>query len=223
MAVTPCRHAGAMWTTLAVPVRGGHLLLPDRCGACRRPGPSPCAACAHSAKRAIPLAAPPGLDRLLAPFAYEGVPKALVQALKFRGERAGVPWLTRAMATAVAWQQLTSLDMVTWAPTTPRRRRRRGHDHAEVLARAVATHLGLPCGPLLVRRPGRPQTGRDRRARLGGPVFAVSRGAVPPSILLIDDVSTTGATLTAAAAALRSAGAGAVAGAVACRTASKVV
>lgn len=210
------------WAT-ELAARGGSLLLPARCGACRRAGPSPCAACALAARRATPGPAPPGLDRLLAPFAYEGVARALVHALKFRGERAGLPWLTRAMAAAVAWQEMTSLDLVTWAPTTARHRRRRGHDQAEVLARAVALELGLPCGPLLARQPGRPQTGRGRQARWGGPVFGVPTAAVPPSVLVVDDVSTTGATLAAAAAALRAAGAATVVGVVACQTAPKLV
>jgi predicted amidophosphoribosyltransferase len=95
---------------------------------------------------------------------------------------------------------------VTWAPTTLERRRARGFDPAEVLARAVARGLGVPCARLLDRRPGPPQTGLAAAARLLGPRF-VARRAAPSRVLLVDDVATTGATLAAAAAALRGAGA----------------
>jgi predicted amidophosphoribosyltransferase len=168
------------------------LLLPTRCAACWQPGPSPCARCVLTVRRTPPgLPPPPGVDILLAPFAYEGIARAVVTALKFRDERAGLPWLSRAMSTSIVWGAMTSVDMVTWAPTTPRRRRWRGHDHAEVLARSVASELDLPCHGLLVRRAGRPQTGQSRTARLDGPMYR-SRGPAPSAVLLVDDVVTTG-------------------------------
>lgn len=121
-------------------------------------------------------------------------------------------WLATAMASlsrpAVAAAGLT---VVTWAPTTGDRRRARGYDQAELLARGVARTLGLPCRRLLVRAPGPPQTGRRRGERLAGPSFlgvaaAGRRDGAGGGVLLVDDVMTTGATITAAAAALRGAG-----------------
>ena len=113
--------------------------------------------------------------------------------------------LARAMARRVRHERV---DVVTWAPTSARRRRRRGYDQAELLARAVAWRLGVPCRRLLRRvdDPRGPQTGRTRAERLAGPTF-VARRRVRGVVLVVDDVVTTGATLRAAETALLAGGA----------------
>lgn len=99
------------------------------------------------------------------------------------------------------------VDVVTWAPTSARRRRERGFDQAEVVARHVAAQLGLPCRRLLERVGNTPtQTGRGRVDRLHGTEFRVRPGIDGARVLLVDDVVTTGATLRSADAALRAAG-----------------
>jgi predicted amidophosphoribosyltransferase len=107
--------------------------------------------------------------------------------------------------------------VVTWAPTSRVRHRQRGFDPAEVLARAVARRLRARCLGLLARRPGPPQTGLDAVARRRGPQY-VARRVAPSRVLLIDDVATTGATLAAAARALRTSGAHTVVALTAART-----
>ena len=106
---------------------------------------------------------------------------------------------------------------VTWAPTTPERARARGFDQAELLARSVARHLGLPARRLLRRLPGPHQTGHSAHERRHGPRFSASGGDAGP-VLVVDDVCTTGATLSAAAGALRGSGARTVHGLVLART-----
>lgn len=96
--------------------------------------------------------------------------------------------------------------MVTWIPTSPRRVRERGFDHGRLLAVQVARALGVPCRRLLVRGDGPPQTGRSRAERLTAPPLR-ARCSVSGRIIAVDDVVTTGATATAAAAALSGAGA----------------
>ncbi|HEX7096649.1 MAG TPA: phosphoribosyltransferase family protein, partial [Acidimicrobiales bacterium] len=101
------------------------------------------------------------------------------------------------------------VDAVTWAPTGSRRAGRRGYDQAELLARAVARALGRTARATLQRCGAVPQTGLGARERRVSPAFGARR-AVSGTWLVVDDVCTTGATLQAAAATLRRAGAAGV-------------
>jgi predicted amidophosphoribosyltransferase len=127
----------------------------------------------------------------------------LVTALKNGQRRDLVGWLA---AVLVERAPPPPAAVVTWAPTSVPRRHRRGFDQAELLARALARRWGLPAQALLRRRAGPAQAGRTAAARLEHPGFSTPVGA-PPAVLVVDDVVTTGATLTAAARALRQAGA----------------
>jgi predicted amidophosphoribosyltransferase len=144
------------------------------------------------------------------------VARELVARAKYRNVRAVVPWLAAHMVDAATARGLVA-DAVTWAPTTRVRVRSRGFDPAELLARAVAGGVGSRCSALLRRLPGPPQTGLAAAARRSGPRFQARR-RVPRSVLLVDDVATTGATLSAAAMALREGGADRVVALVAART-----
>jgi predicted amidophosphoribosyltransferase len=190
----------------------GPVLLLTVCGNCRAAGPSPCDGCLSELRPAPALPDPPGVDAFRAALAYEGAGREIVARLKYRNERAALAWLADRMAAVAP----AGAQVITWAPTTTRRRRRRGFDQAELLARAIAARLDLPCRSLLRRRPGPPQTGRSRSDRQRGPYFTARRGA--DHVLVVDDVCTTGATLAAASAALRRAGAAAVVAVTAART-----
>jgi predicted amidophosphoribosyltransferase len=189
-------------------------LFATSCPVCGASGAAPCAACAAKLKKAPDLPAPAGLESCVAALSYEGVGRELVARLKYRNARAALPGLAGAVAALV---DPTTVDVVTWAPTTAVRRRQRGFDQARLLARAVARHLRCPCRGLLTRAPGPPQTGRPRRERVEGPCFHVV-GRPPPRVLLVDDIVTTGATMIAAARALHRAGAIEVRAASAART-----
>ena len=141
---------------------------------------------------------------MLAAFRYDGAGRRLILALKYRNRRGLLVPVALAMAQLV---DRRTFDVVTWAPTGAARRRARGYDQAELLARQVARALGLPCRRLLRRAPGSgPQAGLGRDGRLAGPVFVCAR-PVRGRVLVVDDVVTTGATLRAAAHALQGAGA----------------
>jgi predicted amidophosphoribosyltransferase len=195
-------------------------VFPAVCPGCGRAAEPVCAPCARTLRAPPALPPPPGVDTWLAPFAYDGVARQLVARVKYRRARATVPWLAACMARLVVTARAyAAVDFVTWTPTTTARRRDRGFDHAEALARAVARELGLPARPTLRRWPGPPQTGRPASARRAGPRFDPRPGSLRARVLLVDDVATTGATIAAAADALRRAGAVSVIALTAARTA----
>jgi predicted amidophosphoribosyltransferase len=191
-------------------------LLPLTCPGCGGRGEPVCSTCAATLRHPLDVRPPAGVDDWAAAFDYRGVARELVARAKYHNLRAVVPWLATHMVDTAAARGLTA-DAVTWAPTTGARRRARGFDPAELLARAVARGLRLRCAALLLRRPGPPQTGLAAADRRVGPRFEPRRRA-PPSVLLVDDVATTGATLSAAAAALRDGCAQRVVALVAART-----
>lgn len=157
-----------------------------------------------------------GLDRVAAVWAHEGAVRDLVLGLKLRGMRLSATPLIDGLGDLVM-RRGTEAEIVTWPPCSRADKRRRGFDHAELLARGLGARLGLPARASLERM-GRSEdqaglSGEERRQNLIGAFDARPSSGL---VLLVDDVVTTGATLQACATALREAGATGVEGLVAC-------
>jgi predicted amidophosphoribosyltransferase len=192
-------------------------LLPARCPGCGARGVLVCEGCS-AALRAPPSAPPPPpLEWWASAFAYEGVARELVARAKYRGERRFLRALARRLVPLLA-SAPAPVDLVTWVPASAARLRAQGVDHGELLARSVSRLTGKPVAPCLARPPGRAQTGLDARARRRGPRLLPIGHRDGAAILVVDDVATTGGTLSAAARALLSAGAGSVFAATIART-----
>lgn len=160
------------------------------------------------------IADPPVFERARAVAHYDGTARDLVHRLKY-GDRLDLSHTMARMMTAAGRDLLTDADLVVPVPLHVLRLWRRRFNQAALLARAIARQSGKPCDVRALNRvrATRPQVGLTRHQRslnLQG-AFRVSQAArmriAGRRILLVDDVTTTGATGNAAARALLRAGA----------------
>jgi predicted amidophosphoribosyltransferase len=197
------------------------LLAPPRCVACGAAAPSRqplCRSC-HAALDALPApsrAAIPGLDASWAAMPHEGLARELVAALKFRRLLTAAQPIAELIAKRAPARLLAGT--IVAVPAAPSRSLRRGFDPAEEVAGRLAAISALPLSAPLRRADARPQVGRTRADRLCNPPRVWTTEASPCTVLLVDDVQTTGATLRACGDALRRAGAERVAAVTFART-----
>lgn len=202
------------------------LVLPSRCAGCEVPGPALCAPCAAALIRI----GPPVCERCGCPGAWpvHRCVECAGRRLAFARARGAVVYDERARRLVSAWKErgrrdlagpLAAIvdelvarpgaDVVTYVPGDRERGRERGHVPAARLARALGERWSLPTKGLLtrtrasVRQAALPRA--ERRGNVRG-AFAVA-GDVPRRVVLVDDVYTTGATVSACSGVLRRAGA----------------
>ena len=212
--------------------RAVDLVFPPRCVGCGGFGGFLCDACLDRTAEALPPRCAicwnrthqelcghcadlrPSFAGARSAFVYEGAAREAVHALKYDG----VSSLARPMAhlmlgRLVDWKP--PVDALAPVPLAGRRRRTRGYNQSELLARELARLTGLPLErrALVRQRAGAPQVGQPdeeaRRRNVSG-AFAPGPVSIKGSVLLVDDVLTTGATLDACARVLLRGGAEAV-------------
>ena len=112
---------------------------------------------------------------VIAALPFTGRVRDVILGFKYRNRRQLAGHLAGLLVNRLVAEGVRpgrDVDVVTWAPTSSARRRRRGFDQAELVARQVARQLGLPSRRLLERATGTgPQTGLGRDRRLAGPTF----------------------------------------------------
>ncbi len=201
-----CLGCGLDGTLLCKDCAHGLSTTVSRCYRCRRVTEEyrTCHSCRSSSK----------LFRVWSATPYEGLAKTVIYKLKYERARAAAQDIARKMAASLPdghW-------IVCHVPTSTTRIRQRGYDQAQLIAKEVAKQTGTPYASLLTRLGQQHQVGQKRAARrqqMNGAFMARHFEHIRGShILLIDDVITTGATLEAAAAVLKAAGARRVSAAV---------
>lgn len=196
------------------------LLYPPKCVICGKlleePGPV-CGRCLDHLPE-YDGAAPhvPHTDGGAVSFYYEGALRESFLRFKFGGCRHYGEVYAQWMAHTIEDKLAGRFDCVSWAPVSAARRRLRGYDQAELLCRAAAEWLGLPAVRTLEKKRNAPAQSSlgdaaMRRANVSGAYVPYRPEAYAGRrILLIDDIVTTGATLSECSRVLRSSGAAGV-------------
>lgn len=198
------------------------LLYPPRCIFCRRflekggprGGPDVCPTC----RRNLPWTSMcgrqkrKGLSVCVSPLYYEGSVKDCIHRYKFYGAAAYAAPCAELMEECIRESLSGQFDIISWAPLSRQRLRRRGYDQARLLAEELAQRLDVPLVSTLEKvRNVAPQSqsggAKKRYENISGAYQPVGTAAAGRRILLVDDVITTGATLSECAVTLRQAGA----------------
>lgn len=198
------------------------LLFPRRCAFCRRlieeDGGYLCSECADKVKEISRPKAHKGsfYNEALAVYSYKDQVRQAIHRYKFHGGVYLGEFFGSKMAEKVrqaGWQ----IDIVTSAPSHPSKRRKKGYDHAYLLARETAKELDAPCLQLLSKTRRTPPmyglTPAQRRANIMGSIklSCPAEQIKGKRILLADDIITTGSTASECARVLKTAGAAYVA------------
>lgn len=187
------------------------------CAGCRTFGSSPCRDCLDAFESAFAGPVPEGVSELHALVAYDDVTRPFLTSFKRTGDLGVLGRLVDGVVSLLP----PDVALLTWAPTTARRRRARGHDHAHLLAKEIGRRADRPVRRLLERVGTASQEGRTAQERRHGIDFRVTRTGGYPlvgPVVVVDDVVTTGATMAAATKVLLSAGFGPVIGVALART-----
>lgn len=195
-------------------------LFPSRCAFCRRLIQDRAAICPRCRDK-LPYTGPaarqtfPHVDECCSPLYYVDEVRRSLLRYKFGGASMYAEIYGEILAECIDESHI-SCDSITWVPLSSQRLRKRGYDQARLLAEATAKKLKIPCVPMLRKtRNNRAQSGtgnaEKRRQNVKNVYAALPDAPIRgKTVLLVDDIVTTGATLSACAEVLRKAGADSV-------------
>jgi ComF family protein len=226
------------------------MLFPPQCAGCHKKGTILCSTCMSAIQLLVPplcqscgasrpLSAsslcwhcsryPLGLSKLRAVSVYQEPLRSCIHALKYDGITRLAEPLGHMLAYCYRYYNLTA-DVIIPVPLHVERQKARGYNHATLLAQHCARDTGIPvCNDILIRHRATPAQvgliGSERSRNVAGAFTCTPQFATGPlagrTIGIIDDVTTTGATLAACAAPLFAAGARTVWGLVLARPQDK--
>lgn len=178
------------------------------CTRCRQENP-----CVHAEKR-IDLPEGGKTISCKVPYRYEGKIREAIIRFKFYGRTSSAIFFGERVADEFAGQA-DQFDFITSVPVSAQRKKRRGYNQSELIARNAAQRLRLPYAEVLEKIADNPEQHKlsreDRKRNVCGVYRPLSSGTIQGKrILLIDDIVTTGATLGECAKELLEAGAQAV-------------
>ena len=193
------------------------LLYPPKCVFCRKLlKDEETGLCGHCRKSILRMERPVKrgsfFDECHSLYHYEDDVAEAIKRFKFRGCEHYAVCFGSLLAMELLRRDV-EFDYITWAPVSRRRRRRRGYDQAQLLAKQIAKELNVPCGRALIKvRHTPPQSSRkDTAARQGNVVNAYRATNAEQwkgkRVLVVDDVITSGATLSECCRILKTAGA----------------
>lgn len=211
----PISALAALWN------RALDLVYPPRCVFCQdflpreRAAGGVCAPCEKALPRTDGATAlRPGdyFTFCLSPLFYQGPVRASVRRYKFSGRSCYHRVYGNFLRECLEQNLSSPPDLVTWAPLSAGRRRKRGYDQAKLLAEEAALLYGLRPVPLLKKvrnTPAQSSLGRAARAENVRGVYRIRQNApvAGKRVLLVDDVVTTGSTLSECSRVLLEAGA----------------
>lgn len=185
------------------------LLFPPRCGGCDRDGAWFCDRCRNALCSEV-ARSPRHVRELTALGRFEGPLRRAVHRLKYDGQAVLAGPLGTELGAAVARGLALGwwIDALVPVPLSGARERERGFDQAVLLAHHASRACGVPVKRCVRRlRATESQVGLGRTARARNIRGAFAARSSPARVALVDDVSTSGATISACAEALRHAGA----------------
>lgn len=214
------------------------LLFPKWCVGCGKEGSFICDSCFQSLLRILPplcprcgrpqasgilcancVSWPAAIDGIRSPFQFQGVMRKAIHQLKYRNLRAIAEPLAGLLSDCLTKYCLPS-EVLVPVPLHSKRLRERGYNQSGLLARELAKLTGLPVvdGCLIRDRLAPPQAKtqnvKERRENVADAFTCRDHRLEGSQVLLVDDVTTSGATLDSCAAALKGAGAASVWGLV---------